>query len=83
MKTEITLSGPWVYMYINSYNNAEEKAQAIEFIRQYIADIRDTKKRAENEAILKKHVHGESMIQLIDKVVEEADNQSHNQNQKA
>lgn len=73
MKTEIKLCGPHVYMYINSYNNAEEKAQAIEFIRQYIADIRDNKKRAENEKKLLTHAHGERMVQLIDQEVEKAD----------
>jgi CRISPR/Cas system-associated endonuclease Cas1 len=71
MKTEITIKGPRVYLYINSYSNPEEKAQAREFIRQYIANIRDVNKRKENEEILRKHAHGESIIDLIEKEITE------------
>jgi hypothetical protein len=64
--TNIVLSGPRLYVYINSYGSEAEKERARECIRQYIANIRDNKKREEYRAEIEANRNGKAIIQMIE-----------------
>ena len=70
---QIVLGGPRLYVYINSYGNEAEKEHARECIRQYIANIRNIKKREEYRVEIESNRHGKDVLQLIDEECAEAD----------
>jgi SHS2 domain-containing protein len=72
---QIVLGGPRLYVYINSYGNEAEKEHARECIRQYIANIRDIKKREEYRVEIESNRHGKDVLQLIDEECAKADSE--------
>jgi SHS2 domain-containing protein len=72
---QIVLGGPRLYVYINSYGNEAEKEHARECIRQYIANIRDIKKREEYRVEIESNRHGKDVLQLIDEEWAKADSE--------